>query len=70
MAIISSHLNTQSAEYKANHANMEKLLHKLQQLIATIAEGGDEKARARHLAHGKLLPRERLQQLLIQAAHF
>ena len=70
MAIISSHLNTQSAEYKANHANMEKLLHKLQQLIATIAEGGDEKARARHLAHGKLLPRERLQQLLDPGSPF
>lgn len=70
MAKLSSQLNTSSREFKANLASMQELIDYLNQTIAKIALGGDEKARSRHKKHGKLLPRERLQQLLDPGSAF
>ena len=57
-------LNTRSEEFKANAAAMRALVDDLNARLAKIAEGGGEGARAKHLARGKLLPRERVQMLL------
>jgi 3-methylcrotonyl-CoA carboxylase beta subunit len=57
-------LQTNSTEYQDNFAAMHGLVSELQQRVEENAQGGSEKARARHLKHGKLLPRERLRQLL------
>lgn len=70
MPKIITQINANSLEFKANQAAMNFQLDKLQHEIAKIALGGDEKARARHLAHGKLLPRERLQQLIDPGSAF
>jgi 3-methylcrotonyl-CoA carboxylase beta subunit len=70
MAKIISQLNPASTEFKTNQEAMLKLVNQLQEIIQHIALGGDEKARARHLQHGKLLPRERLQQLLDKGSPF
>lgn len=70
MTKIISQLNPASLEFKENQASMQTLLDNLQNRIKDIAEGGDEKARQRHLKHGKLLPRERLQQLLDPGSPF
>lgn len=70
MPRIISQLNPSSNEFKENLANMQTLLNELQSIIRKIAEGGDEQARQRHLKHGKLLPRERLQQLLDPGSPF
>ena len=42
----------------------------LRSRVATTAQGGDERARTRHLARGKLLPRDRLERLLDPGAPF
>lgn len=70
MSKIVSQLQTASHEFKQNAAAMQDLLHHLQQTLALIAQGGDERARQRHQAHGKLLPRERLQHLLDPGSPF
>ncbi|ARB91748.1 carboxyl transferase domain-containing protein [Legionella longbeachae] len=70
MAKLISQINTSSQEFKANQATMLTLVNELKNQIQHIALGGDEKARARHLKHGKLLPRERLQQLLDPGSPF
>ncbi len=70
MAKIISQLHPSSSEFQANQQSMQHLVDALQKTVATIALGGDEKARTRHLSHGKLLPRERLQQLLDQGSPF
>ena len=70
MAKIISQLNTTAPEFKKNQAAMHTLVTQLEETIAKIALGGDEKARARHQQHGKLLPRERLQQLLDPGSPF
>ncbi|KTD41707.1 carboxyl transferase domain-containing protein [Legionella parisiensis] len=70
MAKLISQINTNSQEFKENQAAMQALVDELHNRIQSIALGGDEKARARHLKHGKLLPRERLQQLLDPGSPF
>lgn len=70
MAIITSQLNPASSEFKSNQLAMQELVSQLQKIITHIALGGDQNARERHLKHGKLLPRERLQQLLDPGSPF
>ncbi|QRN04421.1 methylcrotonoyl-CoA carboxylase [Legionella sp. MW5194] len=70
MAKIVSQINTASTEFKQNAAAMEAQVLQLRDLVEQIARGGDDNARARHLKHGKLLPRERLQQLLDPGSPF
>ena len=70
MAKITSQINPASTEFKTNATVMHGLVEHLQKTVAHIALGGDEKARSRHLDHGKLLPRERLQQLLDPGSPF
>ncbi|KTD26139.1 Acetyl/propionyl-CoA carboxylase, beta subunit [Legionella lansingensis] len=70
MGKILSQLNTASKEFKENQVVMQTLVTKLRETIKEIAQGGDEKARQRHIKHGKLLPRERLQQLLDPGSPF
>src|SRR5580698_5186956 len=61
---IESHLNTGSAEYKANRAAMEAAVAGLRATIDRIREGGPEQARKLHTGRGKLLVRDRVKGLL------
>lgn len=70
MARLISQINTNSQEFKTNQETMDALVHELSERIQHSALGGDEKARARHAQHGKLLPRARLQQLLDPGSPF
>ena len=70
MTKIISHLNSSSAEFKSNQAAMARLIEQLEKTIQQIMLGGDSEAQKRHLKHGKLLPRERLQQLLDPGSPF
>lgn len=70
MTKIISKLSTKSAEFQNNSAHMRELVVNLQETVETIAQGGSEKARQRHLSHGKLLPRDRLQHLLDKGSPF
>ncbi len=70
MAKIISQINTSSAAFENNQNSMLDLVDTLKQHIETIALGGDEKARNRHIKHGKRLPRERLQYLLDPGSPF
>ena len=64
MAVIESTIDTGSQEYLANRAHLCSLVEDLRGQLAEIRQGGSEAARQRHLARGKLLVRERLQELL------
>jgi 3-methylcrotonyl-CoA carboxylase beta subunit len=48
----------------ANRENMTRLVAELRDHLATARRGGPERARERHTAAGKLLPRERVERLL------
>src|SRR5260221_14593701 len=64
MAILESKLNTTSKEFRASVVAMQALVDDLRTKVAELAQGGGEEARRKHLARGKLLPRERVQRLL------
>ena len=70
MSILNSSINSASAEFKSNAALMTELVEDLRQKVAKIALGGDEKARKKHTERGKLLPRERIRQLLDDGSPF
>lgn len=64
MPAIESRVNPRSQEFQDNARVMRTLIDDLRARIAQTAQGGGETARARHLARGKLLPRERVERLL------
>ncbi|MCJ0761743.1 carboxyl transferase domain-containing protein [Variovorax terrae] len=64
MTALQSKLNARSAEFQANAAAMRAVVEDLNVQVAKAAEGGGEAARAKHVARGKLPPRERVQMLL------
>ena len=64
MTILESKLNPRSADFASNAAAMTALVDDLRAQVAKVAEGGGEAARAKHTARGKLLPRDRVEQLL------
>jgi len=64
MSVITSRINPRSAEFQANAEAMRALVADLRDKTARIAVGGSEAARKKHLARGKLLPRERVNYLL------
>jgi len=70
MAILVNQLNPQSKEFKNNAAAMQALVNELRSKISDITQGGGEAARQRHQQQGKLLPRERLAQLLDPGSPF
>lgn len=53
-----------------NREKHEALVADLRDLLARTAEGGPEKARQRHVARGKLLPRQRITELLDPGSPF
>ncbi len=64
MPVIESQLNPRSAEFVANAAAMQALVDDLRAHCEKLALGGGEEARNKHTGRGKLLPRERVNQLL------
>jgi 3-methylcrotonyl-CoA carboxylase beta subunit len=70
MPVIESKLDPRDATFAKNREAMAALVADLAAKVATIEEGGGETARARHVARGKLLPRERIQALLDPGSPF
>ncbi len=64
MAVITSQISPRAADFQANADAMRALVEDLRQRLAQVAQGGGEAARAKHVARGKLLPRERVELLL------
>ena len=64
MALIETGIATRSEQFRANREAMQAQVDDLHARVARAALGGSEHARARHRARGKLLPRERIEQLL------
>ncbi len=64
MPVLKTAINTKSEEFATNQSTMQSLVDDLRSKSAEIALGGHQRAREKHLSRGKLLPRERIQQLL------
>ena len=64
MQRLESRIDPGSAEFRANREHMERLVEELRARLAEVRRGGDEAARQRHVARGKLLVRDRVEALL------
>ena len=70
MDTIKSNINTNSKEFKENSKIMEGLVLDLKNKIAFSQLGGGQEAIERHIARGKLLPRERINYLIDPGSPF
>ena len=59
-----------SEAFRANEEGHHALVEELRTKLASAAQGGGERARARHTARGKLLPRDRVDTLLDPGSPF
>jgi 3-methylcrotonyl-CoA carboxylase beta subunit len=70
MSVLETAIDRRADAFRANERAMRALVADLDATLAKIREGGDAEARRRHLARGKLLPRERVRLLLDPGAPF
>jgi len=70
MPLLNSQLDPRSPDFQANAQHLRTLVEDLDARLANAALGGGEKARAKHLERGKLLPRERIEALLDPGSPF
>ena len=64
MAKLISKINVRSQEFQENAEHSKAQIDDLRQKLDTIKQGGGERSRDRHLARGKLLPRDRVAGIL------
>ena len=64
MTVLKSSVSTRSDAFRANAAALEAAMDAVHQAAAVAIAGGGERARERHVARGKILPRERVNRLI------
>ncbi len=70
MGAIHSRINPRSDAFRASQELMRSLVEDLRLQVSRVAEGGGAAARDKHVARGKLLPRERVRTLLDTGSPF
>jgi 3-methylcrotonyl-CoA carboxylase beta subunit len=70
MSVLRSTASPGSEEFQANQRAHEALIGDLRAQLERAQRGGGDRARERHVARGKLLPRERVDRLLDPGAPF
>ena len=70
MTVIVSQIDPRSTEFQASASQLRAVTDDLQRELSRSSEGGGAKARDKHEARGKLLPRERIRALLDPGSPF
>jgi 3-methylcrotonyl-CoA carboxylase beta subunit len=70
MSVIPSNIDPKSESFRSNADAMKAAVGEIAAKAAVVLEGGGERARKRHLARGKFLPRERIDRLLDPGSPF
>ena len=70
MPTIKTKIKTDSSEFALNDKANRELAADLKRVVAGLAEGGSERAREKHLARNKLLPRDRVRTLVDRGSPF
>jgi 3-methylcrotonyl-CoA carboxylase beta subunit len=70
MPALTSSVSPASETFRANAEKMRALVEDIAEKAEAIQRGGSEESRKRHVSRGKLLPRERLAQLLDTGSPF
>jgi len=70
MTVLKSAINPRTEEFRRNRSALQSLVDDLRAKVEMVKQGGGAKAREKHLARGKLLPRERVRALLDTGSPF
>jgi len=70
MTEVSSNISTQSSDYEENEIVMKDIVKDFKEKLCTIKKGGSERAIKKHLAREKMLPRDRIKNLLDKSSPF
>ena len=70
MQAIKSVVNPQDETYQTNYTANSSAVERLKSELARSTKGGGEQYVKRHLARGRLLPRERIEMLLDEGSYF
>jgi len=70
MTQLASNVSRQSPEYQSNRQALEKTVGDFKEKLAVIQQEGGEVAREKHLARGKMLPRDRVKNLIDPGSPF
>ena len=68
--VLDTRLSPDSDIFRANAAHNRALVEELRGKVAAAARGGSDSARDKHVARGKLLPRDRVERLLDPGSPF
>ncbi|KAK3991193.1 carboxyl transferase [Cladorrhinum sp. PSN332] len=64
ISVVKSNVDATSEEFKENERLMGEAMAKLEELTRKVHRGGPEKAREKHIARKKMLPRDRITALI------
>ncbi|OKL61396.1 putative methylcrotonoyl-CoA carboxylase beta chain, mitochondrial [Talaromyces atroroseus] len=70
ISVLPTAVDTESADFKENERQMNEILQQMTQIHDKIAQGGSQKAREKHIARGKMLPRDRVTSLIDPGTSF
>jgi len=70
MHVLASQLDRNDPKFATNDSQQRALVAELKYRLASTARGGSEASRQRHVARGKLLPRQRVDGLLDEGSPF
>ncbi|XP_074594412.1 methylcrotonyl-CoA carboxylase subunit 2 [Brevipalpus obovatus] len=70
LPVIHTQVDRKSDIFQENYRQLTKTIDKLKQTLQTISKGGGEKVAARHVSRGKLLVRDRINQLIDPGSPF
>jgi 3-methylcrotonyl-CoA carboxylase beta subunit len=70
ISVLPSVVDPSSEEYKENARQMGEVMAKLEELTRKIHQGGPPKAREKHVARRKMLPRDRITALIDPGTSF
>ena len=70
MKNVGSQRPTNSKEFTENYSSMKKAIEKVDSMAKRLIAGGSENSKARHLKRGKMLPRDRVANLLDTGSFF
>jgi len=70
ISVLPTIIDPSSKEYKENARQMEEVMAKLEDLTKKIHQGGPPKAREKHIARKKMLPRDRVTALVDPGTSF
>lgn len=70
ISVLPTTVDTSSPEYQENAAQMGEVIAKLETLTKKVRQGGPPKARDKHIARNKMLPRDRVTALIDPGTSF